>query len=59
MNSIVPDTWKIPPQLAARFGDNAGRQRAMNAEGHLPVSYTHLDVYKRQPNRCQILLFQT
>jgi Mg2+ and Co2+ transporter CorA len=35
MNSIVPDTWKIPPQLAARFGDNAGRQRAMNAEGHL------------------------
>jgi hypothetical protein len=35
MNSIVPDTWKIPPELAARFGDNAGRQRAMNAEGHL------------------------
>jgi hypothetical protein len=35
MNSIVPDTWKIPPQLAARFGDSAGRQRAMHAEGHL------------------------
>ncbi|MBP9093918.1 hypothetical protein KBI23_23050 [bacterium] len=35
MNSIVPDTWEVPPQLIARFGDNAGRQRAMNAEGHL------------------------
>lgn len=35
MNSIVPETWKIPPQLIARFGDSAGKQRAMNAEGHL------------------------
>ncbi|CAN5237927.1 hypothetical protein BH11CYA1_BH11CYA1_40890 [soil metagenome] len=35
MNSIVPDTWKIPTQLIARFGDSAGKQRAMFAEGHL------------------------
>ncbi len=35
MKSIIPDTWRIPAQLTARFGDSAGRQRAMQAEGHL------------------------
>jgi Mg2+ and Co2+ transporter CorA len=32
---IVPDTWDIPIKIRERFGDEAGRQRAMNAEGHL------------------------
>ena len=35
MNSIVPDTWNLPQQLIARFGDSAGKQRAMFADGHL------------------------
>lgn len=35
MKNIVPETWSIPPQIRDRFGDSAGRQRAMNAEGHL------------------------
>jgi hypothetical protein len=35
MNLIVPDAWKLPTKIRERFGDNAGRQRAMLAEGHL------------------------
>ena len=33
--TIVPETWDIPSQIRDRFGDSAGRQRAMYAEGHL------------------------
>lgn len=35
MKTIVPDSWNIPPQIRDRFGDSAGRQRAMTADGHL------------------------
>ncbi|MBY0548322.1 MAG: CorA family divalent cation transporter [Candidatus Obscuribacterales bacterium] len=35
MKTIVPSEWAIPGQLRDRFGDIAGRQRAMFAEGHL------------------------
>jgi len=33
--TIVPMTWEIPDKIRERFGDTAGRQRAMFAEGHL------------------------
>lgn len=35
MKTIVPEDWEVPPQIRARFGDSAGRQRAMAANGHL------------------------
>jgi len=35
MSMIVLDTWNIPDKIRERFGDNAGRQRAMSADGHL------------------------
>jgi Mg2+ and Co2+ transporter CorA len=35
MTMVVPDTWDIPNKIRDRFGDSAGRQRAMSAEGHL------------------------
>lgn len=35
MKTIVPSEWTIPAQLRERFGDVAGRQRAMFAGGHL------------------------
>ncbi len=35
MKTIVPETWNVPVQIRNRFGDSAGRQRAMMAEGHL------------------------
>ncbi len=35
MKTIVPDDWDIPVQIRDRFGDHAGRQRAMIADGHL------------------------
>ncbi len=35
MTIIVPDSWDIPQQIRDRFGDTAGRQRAMLAAGHL------------------------
>lgn len=35
MKTIVPEDWDLPVQIRARFGDSAGRQRAMAANGHL------------------------
>ncbi|MFN8659862.1 MAG: CorA family divalent cation transporter [Candidatus Obscuribacterales bacterium] len=35
MKVNLPDEWRIPAQIRERLGDNAGRQRAMNYEGHL------------------------
>jgi Mg2+ and Co2+ transporter CorA len=35
MKTIVPEDWDVPVQIRARFGDSAGRQRAMMANGHL------------------------
>jgi len=35
MKLNLPPDWKLPPVLAARLGDLAGRQRAMAADGHL------------------------
>jgi hypothetical protein len=33
--SILPATWDVPAALRQRVGEKAGRQRAMEAEGHL------------------------
>ncbi len=35
MKTIVPEDWNIPTQIRERFGESAGRQRAMYADGHL------------------------
>ncbi len=35
MKTIVPEDWEVPVQIRDRFGDSAGRQRAMVADGHL------------------------
>lgn len=35
MKTIVPEDWEVPDQIRDRFGESAGRQRAMNANGHL------------------------
>ena len=40
----VPNIWY---RAALLFPDDQGRERRV--EGVMPVSYTHLDVYKRQP----------
>src|SRR5437764_1312400 len=31
----LPPDWQLPAAFAQRLGDNAGRQRAMSADGHL------------------------
>lgn len=33
--TVVPEDWAIPTEMRARFGETAGRQRAMSADGHL------------------------
>jgi Mg2+ and Co2+ transporter CorA len=33
--SILPSAWQLPPAIVDRLGDEAGRQRAMAADGHL------------------------
>jgi hypothetical protein len=35
MKTIVPEDWEIPIKIRERFGDTAGKQRAMQADGHL------------------------
>jgi hypothetical protein len=35
MKSVIPNDWQLPDAIARRFGDSAGRQRAMFADGHL------------------------
>ena len=35
MNTVVPEFWDVPQQIRERFGETAGKQRAMFAEGHL------------------------
>lgn len=45
--SLLPATWPIPEALRARFGANAGRQRARLLDGHLVILLHSLpkDVY--------------
>lgn len=35
MKSILPSAWTIPQSIRDRLGDAAGKQRAMEADGHL------------------------
>lgn len=35
LKSILPPSWNLPEEIKSRLGDSAGRQRAMQAEGHL------------------------
>ncbi len=35
MKSILPSAWTLPQRIRDRLGETAGRQRAMEAEGHL------------------------
>lgn len=35
MKTIVPEDWKIPQKIRNRFGETAGKQRIMLADGHL------------------------
>lgn len=35
LKSILPPAWNVPEEIKSRLGDSAGRQRAMQAEGHL------------------------
>ncbi|HQU42808.1 MAG TPA: hypothetical protein PK867_08345 [Pirellulales bacterium] len=35
--SVIPPTWQVPELFRSRLGENAGRQRAMAADGHLLV----------------------
>ena len=65
---LVPETGNTEPLgvvpmrietftsvMKAEVTDNAGRIQDVRAEwiyGNIPVSYTHLDVYKRQVHNC-------
>ncbi|MBL9021081.1 MAG: hypothetical protein JNL21_02725 [Myxococcales bacterium] len=41
MSKVLPSSWQVPDKISARFGTQAGKQRAMFADGHL-VIVTHL-----------------
>ncbi len=37
MSNPIPHNWEVPAVFRDRFGTRAGRQRVMNAEGHLLI----------------------
>lgn len=37
MKTIVPEDWKVPLKIRSRFGETAGKQRIMTADGHLVI----------------------
>ena len=41
MGKVLPAAWTVPEAIRARFGKEAGRQRAMVHDGHL-VLVTHV-----------------
>lgn len=41
MSKVLPSSWQVPERIALRFGTQAGKQRAMFADGHL-VLVAHL-----------------
>ena len=55
------NTWWVFGEVASKLNysvfmaeaENIGYKRTKRGERLMPVSYTHLDVYKRQPRRCQ------
>ena len=54
---LIPDL-KLSEQQSKPLG-KYGRMRKAYLKEHRPVSYTHLDVYKRQGKGCRICTAQT
>ena len=55
MRSIIPESWEIPMQIRERFGDSAGRQRAMFADGHLLMVLHQLPAQNNRNRHARIL----
>ena len=62
---IMATLWAAYPGFYSKAGngDQAAAvelwQKCFEAEPYEPVSYTHLDVYKRQPHACAILAIRS
>lgn len=53
MKTIVPENWAVPVSIRDRFGESAGRQRAMVADGHLLlVLHEPPDLFDRERKAC-------
>lgn len=55
MKTIIPESWEIPIQIRERFGDSAGRQRAMFADGHLLLVLHQLPAQNSRNRQARIL----
>ena len=51
----ISGTAERPRLNVFRSSTNIYAQIIDDVTGHTPVSYTHLDVYKRQPLRCAFI----
>ena len=49
---IFYDSKTVLQEMVQEGGNHPVEYRLLKEEGPDPVSYTHLDVYKRQPLRC-------
>ena len=54
---VVPSNWELPEAILGRFGDSAGRQRAMVHDGHLLLVF-HDVPEPGKPERRAILVWR-
>jgi hypothetical protein len=57
MQSVLPGSWKVPDLFRSRLGEQAGRQRAMAAEGHLLLVLHDVPV-PGEPERSAVLFWR-
>lgn len=55
MKTLIPESWAIPIQMRDRFGEVAGKQRAMFAGGHLLLVLHRLSVHDSRSRQARIL----
>jgi hypothetical protein len=57
MAKVLPSSWEVPAKLRDRFGEQAGRQRAMSADGHL-LLVLHEVPKPSEPSRSAVLFWR-
>ena len=52
------DTWEKTETKMQREAAKLAIRKSGLSSDHIPVSYTHLDVYKRQPQTCRCVIYR-
>jgi hypothetical protein len=58
MSNVIPHNWEVPQVFRGRFGTHAGRQRVMNADGHLLLILHQVPGHKDGTDRGAMLYWR-